>query len=794
MLDDQTTLPVELRQAYQKSWQRLIEFLQKECGENTSRESKDYILKYEVELAKCIKPILSELRKTLSKGEFSVGRGIIHINSFYNNRRIRIPFCGPTVHLDNWRKLLYKSDIPNQQLIFLQPDLPSHLLTELMWRFQPQHKWGEGYALGIFSDISSSIYLILNSSLSNDSEKRQNEKFKKVKTLLISKNNWEEQRKQIVKILNKWRKENESVELGREYNLNDIERMIRRPRDILFGLIEPYKGRRAPKNIFYLSDIVETEYLGAMDFELKFTGRLSDKLTNEEIKHYYAELEEFIQKVKWDISKYIIELVTTAERNYASVGKLYRDVYFISTNNEYQGINNFCDLLDLKKSIYKKVFEKNEMINSVFNKVRSHFILAKGGLGSYWRGYQRHSFEVACTVAGVMDILFKQGNYKLENALRQSGPTLDKLDSFFSKDTPYLFRQLFKGLSSEKDLFLIPFYRDHFIHSFYCFIFGLVLMAMGPKKILPDKLRFSMLNKDECEKLIGKWFVVSMWHDIAYVLQKGHELLEDYVIQFMHEKRITRYRGLLPWIPSLGHLMQLKGLLEELRTSSENSLSLNKDYFINKNGEEGVTVAAGDFVVSAAFDITDHGVWSGLLLNHGWDWDDELLINKEDMKEIVKAIMVHNVSDWKVENLVKDFKGFQEKKFKENKAKGYNILTIDRNTNHLGYLLAICDLICQAGREAPEIAGKHPSKIGIRIENIYPGTDKDMENSLIVNLRYSENNLDLEDMLLNYYCPPAKYLGLNQGKRKKGDSPSMRPEALCISLLSGADKKDAWFY
>ncbi|MBW1940903.1 MAG: hypothetical protein JRI28_05955, partial [Deltaproteobacteria bacterium] len=594
------------------------------------------------------------------------------------------------------------------------------------------------------------------------------------------------------KTLNQWRKENETVPLGRDYKSDDIKNIMERPFRILTGNNNAYTDK--VENIFYLPDIVETEYLGAVDFEI-IPGKHPD----------HSKLVNFLQDVQWHISKYIIELIGATERNYASVGVPYRDVYFVSqkyyigaTDTEsmkYPGLEALCDYLNLQNTVYLgKGFVESGTLEKLFGKLRTHFITANGELGLYWRGYRRQAFEVACTVAGVIDILFMDDKFDFEGILRGCGPKIENLDDAI-KDRedaeeirkirmkiPYLFKQLFQSLSAEKELFLIPLYREHFIHSFYCFVFGLLLMALGPMNVLPKKLLLSESKKEERLKLVRKWFMVSMWHDIAYMLQKGHEVLEDYVKRFIREG--TRYRGLLPWTPSLGHLMQVHGLLEELRPCSENSLDLNKEYFGEKEDGE-FAVSASDIIVAVAFDKVDHGVWSGLMFKHGWDneLDFMWLIDRKrkskigkikrkeitkDLNEIVGAIMVHHVASWEVDSILNDFDGFLRKKFDKDKEdpnkkmKGHNLVKIDRDKNLFGYLLGICDLICQAGREAPEMAGKYASDIGIRIKDIeYLSDGTDINNSLEICLMYKNTDLELKKIGDDFFEKPVSFLGLN---------------------------------
>ncbi len=172
------------------------------------------------------------------------------------------------------------------------------------------------------------------------------------------------------------------------------------------------------------------------------------------------------------MNRYVFNLILHVEKAHSSDGVLYRDAYFFEkSSNEYPMINKIIKLLTLphpttaeSKPYSGKPFINFTIISQLFKKIRVHFELTKGLRGAYFHGYKKHAYEVACTVGGIMDILFFNGfdvnDKSIETIIRQSGPNLDKIDDRLEKmHVPFLFRQLFKGLSKEDQLFLIPKYR-----------------------------------------------------------------------------------------------------------------------------------------------------------------------------------------------------------------------------------------------------------------------------------------------------------------------------------------------
>ena len=778
-----------VHKAYLITWNELVNYLKDPYHKfiKDNRDNPKLILEeYQKKVVDIYRPILFAFAGYIKSNEIGLGRSIIHINSFNSNQRIRIPFIGSLPNRDlnwdhwlieqvAWSEKVINENNDSKQLMFIQPDKPSHLLTELMWRFQPWDKWGEGFTVGIFKE-EDVLYGLLNSIGS--------------KTYTINDKSWNIVKSELVGILNTWRHGVEQISLMRDYTGDDIEIFMKRPYQIIKGELDIFRDT-APSNIIYLPDIVETQYLGGIDFEIyiKDPKKFSNSTMN---------CIEFLKTIQWFMSKYIIELISTAERNYASAGELYKEVYFKSDNIEYECINNLSNILNLSNPIYTgKNFRLSNTVKEVYKKIENHFSLSNSTHGLYWRGYRRHVFEVACVVAGLIDILFLDENFDLEGILRSCGPRLEKLNFLIERrekeitdetgaefKLPYLFKQLLSGLIAEEKLFLIPLYREHFIHSFYCFTFGLIFMGLGPDKLIPKNLSLTFRKSEfGWKQQLRTWFIIAMWHDIAYVLQKGHEILESYLKRFIKEDEIPRFRNILPWLPSLGHLMQIDGLVEKMRNVAKDSLWRSKKCSTDK-------IPEGDLVIATAFDKIDHGIWSAMILKHGMDrWLKRIfpLVKKtKKLNKILRAILVHHLSSWNIDKLLEDYHCFDKDKFVEKEFDASNIVRINTQKNEFGYLLAICDLICQAGREAPEIAGKHPSKIGIRIKNIIYHTSGLAENSLQIDLDYSKKEIPLETLIEDHYEKPATYLGIITDNSEK------RNVLLLRISIDGSGPKELW--
>jgi len=551
--------------AYQKSWANLVDMFKddsitKKNGNISTEEEKNYVTK----LRGCIELMLKHLSE-IRVGSLSVGRGLVQINSLIFCKRINIWFGGKDKDDWNtyWNQDYWQGPKTGNKLVFFQPDQVKHLLTELMWRFQPQNrnKSKNGNEIKAVIVSKKDMHVFAKASFV---------KFIPIKNKdILGNEQWVSDMKDGVlkpvtspkfPLLNR----NKKVQV---YENDEIIKMLETPKRILFGEKEPYfYFENPPDNIVYVSDIIETDTIGGMEFEFK--------VTNSRKKLIPKDIETFIDTIRWQL-RLVIELISNAEKTYVVSGNVYKKEYFYkdnSTRDSYPALKNIIG--SLGKSIRNNGVQ---VVCDVLKKVNVHFEMANHTFGDHWRGYQRHAYEVARTVGGVIDILWlNKKNIKIEDLICERGPKLEGLNDSL-KDQLFFIRQLFRGLEREKDLFLLPQYRDHFIHSYYCFVLGLILMSTE-NAFVPDTLKLSLDSTGSNEevdkartKTLQKWFLVAMWHDIAYILEKGGNVVEKFVLNYLEPKR--KY-GVLRWSPRLGGLLQVKNLLEEIRIIASNTFSI----------------------------------------------------------------------------------------------------------------------------------------------------------------------------------------------------------------------------
>ena len=158
--------------------------------------------------------------------------------------------------------------------------------------------------------------------------------------------------------------------------------------------------------------------------------------------------------------------------------------------------------------------------------------------------------------------------------------------------------------------------------------------------------------------------------------------------------------------------------------------------------------------------------------------DKKVIRNK-----VAKAIIPHHIADWDISTILKDYKHVYDclsegcegqdtlnyiigSKNAEGKKCGRKrqpcktlLATISNENNPFGYLLGLCDMISQAGREAPELSSD-ASDLGIEYGQINNCVDS-RSGSLKIGINYTKKEgKTTKETVLKYFKTPALYLGL----------------------------------
>ncbi len=799
--------------AYRTTYHQIVDHIVK-TFDNRARpktklktKPKPLAREYEEGLTKALGEALAEIDIQIASIEspLSIRRAVIQFNSVHPkiNKRLRLP----------WK--FHDKPLPKApaELLYLRPDLPISILTELWLRLDPSKGWcgilrkPDGYETLLRAAKRKQAYLCH----AEWSERRDRSSLPRFRT-------------QIRNEMQKWRNRKTNppplVGLAEPYpNDSSFDDVVRR-------VWEKFKLVRPAHNVFYLADLVLNQQLAGISAELVLPP--GDKVKLHDIR-------TFLSTCQWLLNRFVFEPILQAERSYSGEGPSYPKAHFWSPSTQanpepehYEMVESLIKIFtpyDLKrrhrdefsKRYTNKPLNKSATTEALFRKLRGHCEIAQGDMGRLAIGYNRHAYEVACVVGAIMDVLFYGDKSTIESIVRRRAPGLEGIDELLeAANVPFLFRQLFRGLSKEDQLFLIPQYREHFIHSFYVFTIGVALMAYGPSGVVPEKLQIRNKKESDIKDILKSWFLVSMWHDVAYMIEKGNLVLEQHVLSLMNRGR--RDKGVLPWLPSLGHLMQVENVLNEIRELSRDAIALPavEDEIRDKQLRHRLR---GDVVVATAFERRDHGIWSALVMNHAWDqrmaqvyfgkkipkkrWSD---YSSPTRSKIARAIIPHHLCEWDVIGILRDHDAIKSLKrplsgmclsatqlatsIKNRKPVkrgqvGCKSLaaSLPAKGNELGYLLGICDVLSQAGRENAEVPEERSKKLGIKYTNISANTRG--SGSLDIDLKYVDSKIS-QALFIERFKVPAIFFGMAFGRINRTGE-----EVLRITIESELDNKNA---
>ena len=742
----------QIAKAYQESWANIEEMFKKhtEVDEVINDVKEGKVKEYVTKLRKRIEPMLNSLAGT-KMGNLSIGRGLVRVNSSKFHRRINLWLGGDGDHewQDFWLSDSQYEKIPTEKdLVFAHPDQIKHLLTELMWRFQP---------LGNGNGIKSFIVTQKAKTFSTDTPVKV---IKIEEETQINDSHWLDT--MITKVLVPLDKPKFPL-LNRNdglYRSDEIKKILETPTKVLFGSIEPYFGS-GPESIVCVPDLIETSTIGGLEFELLGFGDKSLSAT---------DLEEFIDAVRWKL-RLVIELISNAEKTFSVRGKVYKDAYFHKTEGHsdtgptYPALDNILELTQPPEA-------RTDVVRKLLEKVYGHFAKAKHS-GEHWREYQSHTFEVACTVGGVIDTLWPSARkVMIENMVCARGPTLDGLQKELNDEKRKFIPQLFRGLEREKDLFLLPQYRDHFIHSFYCFVLGLILMSKN-NVLLSNELHLKDIDYSEKEnrerkkededsdrKLLQKWFIISMGHDIAYIMQKGGDVVEKFVLDYLQSNPSKK---LMQWSLCVRDLLQFGKFPQYLTNVSDTAFTIHPE---NLKKVLRQTICQ-EIVNDVAHRQIQHDIWSSMFIMHSLGSCAEYLQDKykwipTDLDAVGRAILPHHVLSWN------DKEGHLMNLLRTDDSVACEVdwnPRINKKDNPMGYLLFLCDTISQAGRLAPELNEGDLDIREMKFQKIEVTPERlHIELNYVFKEQYDDDKIteELIKAMNNHYDKPFVCLGLEQ--------------------------------
>lgn len=204
-------------------------------------------------------------------------------------------------------------------------------------------------------------------------------------------------------------------------------------------------------------------------------------------------------------------------------------------------------------------------------------------------------------------------------------------------------RLLAKALVNERELGRLARYRDHYVHSFHAFLFGVsTLLALKSG---------GMEVKDED---FTTWLYASLWHDVAYGVEKIVDLSNDFIKSLIKgdksrdidnggDSRRDAYEA-IPLHPHWGKLL----VPHEFSSAFETLVKAATYALAGKSGGPEIRGTVRSWLTRALMDWADHGVVGALLFLYSVSKNPDDQPLKEDSMEAkaAAAIALHNFAKW----------------------------------------------------------------------------------------------------------------------------------------------------
>jgi len=264
-----------------------------------------------------------------------------------------------------------------------------------------------------------------------------------------------------------------------------------------------------------------------------------------------------------------------------------------------------------------------------------------------------------------------------------------------------LMRLLDRLIRPEEDLRFVPRYREHYVHAFHTLVLGLTFLRPSINDMSLVRVRGARLSWLD---FLRCWFLVAVFHDIAYGVEKMESLAKLFYHNVLKAPRAKSVESVSPFGLRTAEFLrdeQLHNYLLRLESS-------------------GVAQAdcVGQAVARALVDRADHGVLSSYILHAnmtdafespggcrgklckprlgGSQWGATL-------RSVCRAIALHHCSEphWRFDTSEGPRSGFEDVKWSGPPA--LSALSLD---NTLLMLLILCDSLSQAGRSFETVDGK----------------------------------------------------------------------------------------
>lgn len=277
--------------------------------------------------------------------------------------------------------------------------------------------------------------------------------------------------------------------------------------------------------------------------------------------------------------------------------------------------------------------------------------------------------------------------------------------------------------TNQKNLFRIPYYRDHFLHQSNVYLLGLAVISILCKNDFSRDLAedfnraYRPMGGDKYRTntdIALAWFIASLFHDIAYPVEKSGQWMDAFFKQYIYPERY--HKNILKIDLNISNVVSDRAYSQCIEDLSEYHRKLHyekKDIgYQGFRSDDSIRKACNirSYIIDQIINFRDHGVLSAIMLLNRFDRFDK---DKNIFKYLFPAagaVSVHNFL-WTSRNEFKEpcdscrSKGSHckkcekwKKEYKKYFEKEPELEYIDFEKDPLGFLLILCDTLQDWGR------------------------------------------------------------------------------------------------
>jgi hypothetical protein len=222
-----------------------------------------------------------------------------------------------------------------------------------------------------------------------------------------------------------------------------------------------------------------------------------------------------------------------------------------------------------------------------------------------------------------------------------------------------------------------PKYRDHFLHAFQVFLFGVYIIDI----LYPEKLWCSLFSKRQGNRIEDSWLFAATYHDYNYMIQKFDDWTQDFFKSALHIDTMDNPAQLHLGEPYVNHGYMLK----------------------TKIFTESIFKEVDDVVLSFLYDRIlrkkNHGLLSGLSLLKYLENNACKTLSHNGRSTACRAICLHDMDIWlHMAGIAQHIKEDKDRTGEAFNAKKF-LSKLSLKSDPISFLLILSDSLQEQGRE-----------------------------------------------------------------------------------------------